>query len=95
MSSSTASSDVTEGAVPAVLSNDQRIAAALRAQFQQSPYSALRRVACDFGEGLAILRGVVPTYHTRQLAIALARSVAGVHAIEDRIQVSAAQRKTK
>lgn len=67
---------------------DQRIANAIRACLQQSPYLAIRKLTCDFREGVAILRGAVPTYYTRQVAMIAACGVDGVQEIDDRIQVS-------
>ncbi|MBP87473.1 MAG: hypothetical protein CMJ64_12235 [Planctomycetaceae bacterium] len=76
-------------------SQDERIARTLRDRFQQSPYLAIRQVSCDFQEGVAILRGTVPTYYTRQIAITLALSVDGVEVFDDRIQVGRLARKMK
>ena len=88
MSSSAATNQATTVSSSAVLSNDQRIAAALRDRIQQSPYLPIRQLTCEFREGVAILRGTVPTYYTRQIAIALAHSVDGVQELDDRIQVN-------
>lgn len=74
---------------------DEEIVCLLHDCFQRSPYSAIRQLTCDFHEGVAILRGTVPTYHTRQLAIAAAQSVDGVEVLDDRIQVSRDVRKAK
>jgi osmotically-inducible protein OsmY len=69
-------------------SEDQRIAAELLVRIRESPYAAIRQLSCDFQEGVAILCGAVPTYHSRQIAISLAQGVAGVQMLDDRIQVS-------
>ncbi len=74
-------------------SADQRIGAELLDRLGKSPYAALRQLSCDFQEGVAILRGTVPTYHTRQVAITLAQSVNGVQMIDDRIRVSPGRAK--
>lgn len=37
--------------------------------------------------GIVILRGTVPTYYVRQLAIACAQRVAGVRSVVDEIQI--------
>ena len=88
MRSSAATHQATTANSAAVLSNDQRIAAALRDRIQQSPYLPIRQLTCEFREGVAILRGTVPTYFTRQVAITLALSVDSVEVLDDRIQVS-------
>ena len=78
-----------------VATADQRIELALRDRFRQCPYAAVRRLGCDVREGVAILHGKVPNYHTRQIAIILARSVDGVHILDDRIRVSQSKNKPK
>jgi osmotically-inducible protein OsmY len=66
---------------------DQRIAAEITERIRQNPYAAIRQLSCEFREGVAILRGSVPTFHARQVAIELARAVDGVQVLDDRIQV--------
>jgi osmotically-inducible protein OsmY len=88
MRSSAATHQATTASSAAVLTNDQRIATALRDRIQQSPYLPIRQLTCEFREGVAILRGTVPTYFTRQVAITLALSVDSVEVLDDRIQVS-------
>lgn len=69
-------------------SRDVRLEGLLRERFRRCPYLAVRHLACELQDGVAILRGSVPTYHTRQIAISLARGTDGVKAIDDRIHVS-------
>jgi BON domain len=54
---------------------------------REGPYSALRGVHCEFHEGIAILRGRLPTYYLKQVAQTLAAQSAGVRAIVNRIEV--------
>ena len=59
----------------------------IRRQLQASPFAAIRKLRCDFHEGVAILRGRVPTFYTQQVAQALVRKTAGVAQLDDRITV--------
>ena len=58
-------------------------------QLQASPFAAIKELRCDFHEGVAILRGKVPTFYTRQIAQTLVKNVAGVEQVDDRIVVDA------
>jgi osmotically-inducible protein OsmY len=53
-----------------------------------SPYVALHDLRCEFCDGRLTLRGRVPTLHTKQIAISLARELEGVVAIVDRMEVT-------
>lgn len=46
----------------------------LQATLQSSPYPHVRRIRCEFEEGLLTLRGTVPSYHCVQVAIHLVRA---------------------
>lgn len=54
---------------------------------EQSGYSALRRVCCDFQNGILRLTGCLPSYHLKQIALTLVAGVEGVREIQDEIQV--------
>lgn len=51
---------------------------------------AIRRIRFEFAEGIATLRGKVPTYYERQLAIEAIRRVAGVRRVNDELEVATA-----
>jgi len=51
-------------------------------------YAALRRLAVDATDNQLILRGELPSFYLRQLAIHCAKSVAGVAEVVDAISVS-------
>ncbi len=74
---------------------DESIAQTVRDRLQQSPYWAVRQLTCDFREGVAIVRGNVPTYHTRQIAVSTVQGVNGVKVVDDKIQVTHEPRKSK
>ena len=92
MLSSAATNQATTFNSSSVLSKNQRITSSLRDRLQQSPYLVIRTIACEFRDGIAILHGTVPTYYTRQIAIAVAHGVDGVRELDDRIQVSDRQK---
>lgn len=51
------------------------------------PYLALRHVACDLRDGVLILRGLVPSYHLKQIAQTVVTDLAGILRIENQIEV--------
>ena len=59
----------------------------VRKQLSASPYAAIKTIQTEFYEGVLILRGEVPTFYTRQVALALAMKVDGVKLVDDRIAV--------
>jgi len=52
-----------------------------------SSYPELRRVRCDFHEGVLTLRGRVSSFYITQLAQALAARIPGVEEVVNRIEV--------
>jgi osmotically-inducible protein OsmY len=60
-------------------------------RLQSSPYSAIRRVACFFDEGVLVLQGEVPSYYQKQLAQSSVNGFAGVERIANRIRVTDGQ----
>lgn len=63
---------------------------AARIRLQHSPYRALRRVTCEFTDGVLSLRGSVPTYHYKQLAQVAVLGIAGVQRIVNEVEVESA-----
>lgn len=53
----------------------------------KSPYSALNRITCDIDRGTAALSGEVPSYHLKQIAQEVVRTIDGVEAVSNRIVV--------
>jgi hypothetical protein len=49
---------------------------------------SLRRVECEFHDGLVVLRGRVPTYYVKQLAQSILLIDPAVEAIENLIEVA-------
>lgn len=56
-------------------------------RLQQSGYTALLGVRCEFESGVLILRGQVPTYYLKQVAQALATEIEGVGRLHNEIEV--------
>jgi osmotically-inducible protein OsmY len=59
----------------------------VRSRLRRSLYPQLRRVQCEFHDGVLTLRGVVNSYFIRQLAYAHVANVDGVEAVIDRLDV--------
>jgi len=57
---------------------------------RNSPYLALRNVACECRDDVLILRGCLPTYYLKQVAQSVAVQVEGVLQVVNEIQVSCA-----
>ena len=56
-------------------------------RLKESPFAAVRRLKCEFRDGVLTLSGRVPTYYTKQIAISLACNSAGVDIVVDRLEV--------
>ncbi len=65
----------------------REVAVQAERRLQRSSYQALRQIDCGYHEGVLTLRGRVPSYYLKQLALALVCEVAGVQRIDDRIEV--------
>lgn len=65
---------------------DDIVNAAMR-RLQSYHYSEIRRLQCEFYDGILILRGRVSSYFLKQLAQEAVRSVVGVTRIINRLEV--------
>jgi hypothetical protein len=54
----------------------------------RSPYAELRRVACEFHEGLLVLRGRVSSFYMKQLAQTAFLEMDGIDEICNQIEVA-------
>ncbi len=61
------------------------LARAAEAELGASGYDALRRVACEFRDGILTLRGRVATFYLKQVAQCTLRDFVLTHAAIDRI----------
>ena len=60
---------------------------ALEHDLRSSPYWSLRQLVCQVDRDRVTLRGTVPTYYLKQVAVALALKVVGVGQVESDIDV--------
>jgi hypothetical protein len=58
-----------------------------RSQLLGKPYHALRRVSCEYRDGILTLRGRLPSYYLKQVAQEAVAPVAGVDRIVNCIEV--------
>jgi osmotically-inducible protein OsmY len=63
------------------------LASAAALQLQSSSNAMLRSVTCEFRDGALLLRGQVTSYYLKQLAQEAVRSLAGVGAIINCVEV--------
>ncbi len=54
---------------------------------RRNPYLALKNVACDWRDGVLVLRGCLPSYYLKQVAQEVVARLEGVAGIENEIQV--------
>lgn len=52
-----------------------------------NPYLAIRRITCEFRDGVLILTGCLPSYYLKQLAQSVVQQASRVERIENQIQV--------
>jgi osmotically-inducible protein OsmY len=71
-----------------VQSDSHPIAALAEARLQASPYQPIRKLFCDFDEGLLVLRGRLPSYFHKQLAQVAVADIMGVKQVVNQIEVS-------
>ena len=65
------------------------VEAEAQSRLRTSNYLELRRVSCEFHEGVLTLRGRVPTFYLKQIAQELIRQLDGVVEINNRLVVAA------
>ena len=53
----------------------------------ESSYAPMRRVSCEYHEGVLILRGHVPSFYMKQIAQTLVGKVKGVGVVVNRLEV--------
>lgn len=64
-----------------------RILVEAKRQLLASPFAAIKQLQADFYDGVLVVRGTVPTFYTRQVALALLMNLPGVEKVDDRIVV--------
>jgi osmotically-inducible protein OsmY len=63
------------------------MAAEAEQRLRESPYFALRTLRCDYHEGVLTVRGRVPSFYFRQMAVETLRRLKSVEQLVDRIEV--------
>lgn len=58
-------------------------------RLRRSAYSALQQLSCEFRTGVLTLRGRLPSYFLKQVALAVVAAFEGVERIDDRVEVVA------
>jgi hypothetical protein len=53
-----------------------------------SAYLPVRRLSCEFRAGVLTVRGRLPSYYLKQVALAEVAAVEGVRRIDDQVQVA-------
>jgi hypothetical protein len=56
---------------------------------RRSAYLALHQLSCDFRAGVLTLRGRLPSYYLKQVALAVVTTVEGVQCLDDQVEVAA------
>lgn len=51
-------------------------------------YASLRQLRCKWHDGVLSVRGSVPTYHTKQVALVALKRTDGIGNVADQIEVS-------
>ena len=75
---------------PACCALSDEVANAAKHRMQTYHYFEIRRLQCEFQDGILILRGQVSTYFLKQIAQEAVRSVSGVSRIINRLEVISA-----
>lgn len=67
---------------------DQSAARNAQQRLRASSFVAIRGLTCDVHEGMLTLRGRLPNFYTKQVALSLLADVEGVEEITDRVEVA-------
>lgn len=68
--------------------HDRVIARRAQERLDSSSFVELRGLTCDVHEGMLTLRGRLPNFYTKQIALSLVADVEGVEEITDRVEVA-------
>jgi len=64
------------------------IVAAAGERLRRSGYSAVRDLACEVRDGWLILRGILPSFYLKQVALAAVVDIADVRGVADHVRVA-------
>lgn len=68
--------------------HDTVIARRAQERLHGSAFAELRGLTCDVHEGMLTLRGHLPNFYTKQVALSLVAEIEGVEEITDRVEVA-------
>ena len=57
-------------------------------RLRRSGYLAMQHLCCDFRARVVTLRGRLPSYYLKEVALAVAATVEGVERIDDQVEVA-------
>jgi osmotically-inducible protein OsmY len=69
------------------------VAEGAETRLRSNPYLALKNVACEYREGVLILRGCLPSYYLKQMAQTAVAQMEGVRQVVNEIEVVAPARR--
>ena len=81
------STNVKSDCVRPNLAESDPVLGELGRKLQSSTFVSIRNLSCESNDGVVILRGCVPTFYIRQVALALVMNVPGVLHVDDHIVV--------
>jgi hypothetical protein len=67
--------------------HELRAGAVAEDKLRQSAYLALQNLSCEFCAGVLTVRGLLPSYYLKQVALATVATVAGVERIDDQVEI--------
>ena len=75
------------GADGSAARDDPRAGEVAEDKLRHSAYLALQNLSCEFCAGVLTVRGLLPSYYLKQVALATVATVAGVERIDDRVEI--------
>ena len=73
--------------LPVIQECQCRVAEGVKKRWMNCGYSSLKYISCRCDDGVLVIEGTVLSYYFKQMAQELARSVEGIHQIENRLSV--------
>ncbi len=70
---------------------EAHVAAVSKSHLLRSPYGPVRRVTCDYQEGVLTLKGKLSSFFHKQVAQETVIRLEGVNAVDNQIEVTSAE----
>jgi osmotically-inducible protein OsmY len=74
---------------PALASGGRAIDCEARERLRRSGYARLREITCEVFDELVVLRGILPSFYLKQVALAAVIDLDGVRRVDNQIRVIA------